>query len=198
MVTIAGSSTPYLNPSSGYIARDALDALAASCLSWPLGSALASAPQLCLPRGTQGVIQSNPTPSCPTASVCHCRILPALPCLVSDNSLLLVGFLRPQSRGHNPAATKHLIYDCFSKRRHCDLPGPSSASGNQALAHTAALYTPLASPPQLVLAARSPTLKVALVCSSSRLFSTEDAAGPSPLPVTVGAGRLPHRRSLRG
>lgn len=120
----------------------ALDALAA-------GSALAFAPQLCLPRGTQGVIQSNPKPpsgqahtATATATVPQCRNPSNATLSVSDNSLCLLA-----SCGLDPAATNHLIYDCFSKRRHCDLPGPSSASGNQALADTAAPYTPLANPP---------------------------------------------------
>lgn len=97
-------------------------------------------------------VSSNPTPSCPrpgTHCDCHCTATAPRYCRnpssatlsVSDISLCLLA-----SCGLDPAATKHLIYDCFSKRRHCDLPGPSSASGNQALADNAALYTPLANP----------------------------------------------------
>lgn len=80
----------------------ALDALAA-------GSALASAPQLCLPRGTQGVIQSNP--KLPSARhtlrlPLHCYCTSLLPesfqryLVCFRYFTLLVGFLRPRSRGH--------------------------------------------------------------------------------------------------
>lgn len=100
--------------------------------------------QRCHPIRPQAALR----PGTSRINYCHCHCyrnpLPdpssaTLP--VSDISLCSLA-----SCGLDPAATKHLIYDCFSKRRHSDLPGPSSASGNQALADSAALYTPLANP----------------------------------------------------
>lgn len=135
----------------------------------PLDPLFASAPRLCLPRGLQGVIQSNPEqPSgqgsllphyCHTATATATAPAPQSPnpssatLSVSDNSL----FCLLASCGRDPVATKHLIYDCFSKRRHHQCLGPRPLSGARRL-HTPQPFTrhwPILQ--NLPSAARSPT-----------------------------------------
>lgn len=148
------------------------------------------------------VSSSNPTPSCPPPRNTLSLLLHLYATAGSFQRYLvlfqIIHFCLLASCGLNPAATKHLIYDCFSKRRHCDLPGPSSASGNQALAHTAALYTPLASPPHSSRQLDHQHTKSPSFAARHVYFRPRTRQGHHHFQQTVGAGRLSHRRSLRG